>query len=391
MKLINNPKVLAATYNPVSKTKMFSVMVDFPTSLLAGLRTHRILTQGAAYEHCELNDLSLSANSARAIPTSKYLQKVVDNPFIPIWTKQQKGMSGELVENVEQINYTWLNSLDNTPTEIDNGVRNVRDNYNELLNLKVHKQNANGLLAPFAYTTCILSGTQWENFFELRCPKYHLDLAMRDFGYFRSKKEFMKELDAIIESDKAENHPSLQRAINKKERLESGELKWEDINSSEAQPEFQVIAEMIYDLYQEADWKQSKYHIPFIQQIWDNYELGVLSMLNENNSSIETLNDDRFKIYMKISASMCAKLSYDTQEKPDTLEKHLDRAQHLLDNKHSEPFSHQAVAMNEEEYQVFHKSMYKKTGQNKISQVVEHGWCYNNNGFITQRYIIENL
>jgi hypothetical protein len=37
MKLPNQPKVLAATYNPVSKTKMFSVMVDFPTVLLAEL------------------------------------------------------------------------------------------------------------------------------------------------------------------------------------------------------------------------------------------------------------------------------------------------------------------------------------------------------------------
>jgi len=84
MKLPNNPKVLAATYNPVSNTRMFSVMVDFPTVLLAEIRTHKILTQGSLYEHSEIDTLNLSANSARAIPHNKYLQKVLDNPFVPI-------------------------------------------------------------------------------------------------------------------------------------------------------------------------------------------------------------------------------------------------------------------------------------------------------------------
>ncbi|MGK3946463.1 hypothetical protein ABK046_49915, partial [Streptomyces caeruleatus] len=82
-------------------------------------------------------------------------------------------------------------------------------------------------------------------------------------------------------------------------------------------------------------------------------------------------------------ASFCAKLSFDTQEKPDTLEKHLERAQHLLDNKHSEPFSHQAVAMTESDYPIFYRSMLKAVynppfGTEKTA-VKEHGWCWNNN------------
>ena len=97
MNLPNKPKVLAATYNPVSQTKMISFLVDFPTVLLAELRTHRILTQGSLYEHSELVDFNLSANSARAIPANKYLQKILDNPFVPIWTKNQSGMNGNLL------------------------------------------------------------------------------------------------------------------------------------------------------------------------------------------------------------------------------------------------------------------------------------------------------
>ena len=107
MNLPNKPKVLAATLNTVSKTKMISFLVDFPTVLLAELRTHRILTQGSLYEHAELDDFNMSANSARAIPAKTYLQKVVDNPFIPIWTKQQKGMSGEILDIDEDLEYHY--------------------------------------------------------------------------------------------------------------------------------------------------------------------------------------------------------------------------------------------------------------------------------------------
>jgi hypothetical protein len=367
MNLPNKPKVLAATYNPISKTKMISFLVDFPTVLLAELRTHRILTQGSLYEHSELNDFNLSANSARAIPANKYLQKIKDNSFIPIWTGKQSGMSGSAVthKQLEEANHLWLNSLQNPIANQD-----VTSVVNELIELGIHKQNCSRLLAPYAYTTCIISGTEFENFFELRCPKYTSDKN----EVFFSKKAFVA---AKNNKEEGFHYPVSEEG-------------WNNINKSSAQPEFQVIAEMLYDLYQEADWKESKYHIPFIQEIWDNYELGIISMLNETNSSIETFNDDRFKIYMKISASMCAKLSYNTQDNEDTLEKHLERANMLIEHKHSEPFSHQAVAMDSTEY----FSMFKVLRVIKINDVkslkVDLGKCYNLTGFISQRYILEN-
>ena len=37
----------------------------------------------------------------------------------------------------------------------------------------------------------------------------------------------------------------------------------------------------------------------------------------------------------------------------DTLEKHLERANMLIEHKHQEPFSHQAIAMSEDEYEMF--------------------------------------
>ena len=44
-----------------------------------------------------------------------------------------------------------------------------RGHAQRLLALDVHKQELNRLLEPFLWHTVIVSATEWENFFELRC------------------------------------------------------------------------------------------------------------------------------------------------------------------------------------------------------------------------------
>ena len=171
--------------------------------------------------------------------------------------------------------------------------------------------------------------------------------------------------------------------------------------------EFQIIAEMLYDLYQEADFKETKYHIPFEDEILNKYEIDYLlqDILQERNLEVNDINWDNvwYEILMKISASMCAKLSYNTQDNEDTLEKHLERANMLIEHKHQEPFSHQAVAMDDWDYcnyckskvvskEVFIKNKHIVASNQKYDKirVNEYGWCYNLRGFISQRYILEN-
>lgn len=364
MNLPNKPKVLASTYNPVSNTKMISFLVDFPTVLLAELRTHRILTQGSLYEHSELVDFNMSANSARAIPTNKYLQKILENPFIPIWTGKQAGMSGNIINHSPTLNdldEIWGISLSD-----------IEEAYNELIKEGVHKQNANRLLSPFAYTTCIISGTEWGNFFSLRCPKYEYEINEGEILYGNSIKNIKKQMllanygTGIIENNL--------------------------VNKSTAQPEFQVIAEMLYDLYQEADWKESKYHIPFEEDIekYDIYDWR-LKATKEKWDKIPDFENvgDEVAIKMFISASMCAKLSYDTQYNPDTLEKHLERAEMLIKEKHFEPFSHQSIVMDRRDYMCF-SNTYLSKEEGELRKFTNYGKCWNLVGFISQRYILEN-
>ena len=80
----------------------------------------------------------------------------------------------------------------------------------------------------------------------------------------------------------------------------------------------------------------------------------------------------------------------------------------LIEHKHSEPFSHQAVAMTCREYTSEFFSI-RKVGENYVQKENEHliyepkedftegcklvrtnGKCFNLTGFIPQRYILEN-
>ena len=194
---------------------------------------------------------------------------------------------------------------------------------------------------------------------------------------FKSKKELLKYVHAVEAEEFKNQYDNLT------------ETDWQAINKSTAQPEFQVIAEMLYDLYQEADWKKSKYHIPFEDDIIRNFNL-IKPILELNIEDVNERAKKQYEILMKISASMCAKLSYNTQDNEDTLEKHLERAEMLMEHKHQEPFSHQAVAMTEDEYEnMFIQSIVNINGKKERKR--EMGVAYNLRGFMSQRYIIENL
>jgi len=399
MKLPNKPKVLAATYNPVSRTKMISFLVDFPTVLLAQISQQRVISQ--------LQSAESEIDYAFYSPVNNYLEKILDNPFVPIWIKQQKGMSGGILTNEEIKNATkhWLDSLKGDDNISFWKRRDVKSYYEQLLENNVHKQNANILLIPFTYTTCILTGTEWEEFFKLKCPQYKYEHWVngdwnKDWEHklFKSKKEAM-----IFGENYAKNHDNfgdLTKSV-------------EPFNLSSAQPEFQVIAEMLYDLYQEADWKDSEfengseYHIPFKEDIENLYREQLIEMCGGISGKLKGYDIEKYyNLLMLISASMCAKLSYDTQENVDTLEKHFERVNKLKESKHWEVFSHQAIAMNNEECQSFTKTYLVKEKPEEINgsllnmrgtvekcgdsyKVTEHGNCYNLKGFIPQKYFLE--
>jgi len=124
--------------------------VTFPRIVLAEFNTHRVFSRNSA--------------SSRAIPVEKQLKKVMEDPFIPIyWGKNQKGMQAER----ELLDHEQLQALCEWIVARDYAVEQAE----RLLEIGVHKQITNRLLEPFMWHTVIVTGTEWDNWWGLRCNK----------------------------------------------------------------------------------------------------------------------------------------------------------------------------------------------------------------------------
>jgi thymidylate synthase ThyX len=146
--------------------RLVSFLITFPRIVLAEAVTHRLNydSWGPDHIYCERTttpEISKNSASSRAIPFNKMLDKVKEDPFMPLWTQNQKGMQGSSVENPEDVvkaNQFWLMARDWAVAMAT-----------QLSLLNIHKQDINRLLEPFAWVTQIVTSSNWDNFFALRC------------------------------------------------------------------------------------------------------------------------------------------------------------------------------------------------------------------------------
>lgn len=126
--------------------------VTLPRIVLAELNTHRMFSRNSA--------------SSRAIPIKKMLERVTNDPFLPVfWGKNQKGMEAEVeLEPMPKVKAEaeWLRAR-------DSAVRHVERL--QLEDIDLHKQIANRILEPWLWHTVIVTATEWDNFWGLRCHK----------------------------------------------------------------------------------------------------------------------------------------------------------------------------------------------------------------------------
>lgn len=122
--------------------------VTLPRIILSEFNTHRVLSRNSA--------------SSRAIPVEKRIASVEADPFVPeAFGKNKGGMqaSEDLdVTESERAKEVWMEAC-----------RDAVASARKLANLGVHKQLANRVIEPFCWHTIICSGTEWENYFALRC------------------------------------------------------------------------------------------------------------------------------------------------------------------------------------------------------------------------------
>lgn len=171
-------KVLADSRSPAGH-RLTTLEATFPRFVLAEFNTHRVFSRNSA--------------SSRAIPIAKQLRRVLDDPYVPIeFGSNQPGMqAGPALdgEKREAAQREWLSARDDAVrrvlglvagpdalspgTDLHEALEQVeaaiRDRAQPTEWLNVHKQVANRLLEPFMWHTVIVTATEWDNFWNLRC------------------------------------------------------------------------------------------------------------------------------------------------------------------------------------------------------------------------------
>lgn len=117
--------------------------------------------------HCELmthREFGKNAASSRAIPIEKVIQRVLEDPAMPVWWgKNQSGMQA-----LEELDLAGkIAAMDIWLAARDKAVEQAR----RMVAFGVHKQIVNRLLEPWCWMTVIMSGTNHAHFFKLRAHK----------------------------------------------------------------------------------------------------------------------------------------------------------------------------------------------------------------------------
>jgi thymidylate synthase ThyX len=333
-------KIIADSINPFGH-RITTMVVTMPRIVLSEFNTHRMFSRNSA--------------SSRAIPFEKMVKSVKENPFIPIaWQKDHKGMQGtEYLTGdfeIQEAIATWLITRDKAVHEAKN-----------LNRIGATKQLCNRLLEPFMYHTVIVTATEWENFFKLRCPKYHIENIDKQ-QYFRSKKD------------------AEQYCMEKGENIGMTNLDWLQLNESQAEIHIQAVAEAMWDAYNESTPKQleaGEWHIPFGDNIPYFESNKLWKLLNKEKSD----DNPQTEVKVKIATARCARVSYTVigENKEHDYEADIKLHDKLMSSGHWSPFEHCAKAMSERDLDNY---LVIKNG------VTIPGMCDNFQGFISYRSLL---
>lgn len=247
-----------------SGDRLTTFVCSYPRFIHAQVLTHRAFSRNSA--------------SSRAIPTKKLIDMVRQDPAAPIrFGKNQPGMvAGDLCDGETAIKAleVWYKAKDM-----------ALDAAEVMAELGVAKETVNRILEPYQYITTIITATEFQNFFKLRC-------------------------------------------------------------ADDAQPEIQKLACMMQDALAASSpqlVEPNGLHLPLIQS--DEHVLSANSLeWNEPlGFSCNLLDNDTAK---KVSVARCARVSYLTHEGKRDLSKDIELHDRLLKDGHMSPFEHVAFALS---------------------------------------------
>lgn len=279
-------KILADSISTAGH-RLTTYVATFPRITLSEANTHRVLSR--------------NSGSSRAIPLSRQIIRVLDDPFVPSqFGINQAGMqaasslSGDRHHEAVTI---WLQARDRAVAaayELVLGrskflatfgvqprrelLRSTAPRLATLLDeggvLNVHKQVVSRLLEPFMWQTVIISATEWSNFFALR------------------------------------THP-------------------------DAQPEIQVVAGMMQAAYGASTptpVEAGRWHLPLLQP---------------DERALAAADPD---FWVKVVVGRCARVSYLTHDGVRDPAKDIELYERLVSSGHMSPLEHAARPMTEAEF-----------------------------------------
>lgn len=139
-------KIIEDSISEMGK-RITTFQLMYPRFIHSELMTHRVFSR--------------NASSSRAIPVSKMISMVREEPAMPIhWGKNQPGMqakeeiSSDILLHAEGL---WLRAA-----------HRAADIAQQMNDIGLHKQVANRILEPFQHISVVLTATEFDNWFELR-------------------------------------------------------------------------------------------------------------------------------------------------------------------------------------------------------------------------------
>lgn len=335
--------------------RISTMQVTFPRFILAELNTHRMFSRNSA--------------SSRAIPFNKMVKMVQENPFVPIaWQKDHKGMQGtEYLDDLGQqfSRDIWLTARNSAVSGAE-----------ALSKQEVTKQLCNRPLETYMWHTVLITSTEWENFFDLRCSQYVVQENGKDI-YYRSKKDLLKSI---------EEFPHIHEAVSNRTKVQ-----WLEGNKGQAEIHMMALAEAMWDCMNESvpvQLEAGMWHVPFgnvfpsdedISYELNRYDRGVVDYDGVLNDKI------------KVATARCARISYQLpgeEDKPANYANDIKLHDRLLQSKHMSPFEHCARAMTKEEDMAYTKTYGVPTKAKP--QTIEYSWCLNFRGWIQYRALIDH-
>ncbi|QVG64342.1 putative thymidylate synthase [Acinetobacter phage Bestia] len=306
-------KVIADSISP-SGQRITTFEIEYPRFILAELNTHKMLEK--------------NSSSSRAIPITKMIEQIQNNMALPLyWGSKKAGMqAGAEITNAQDFGqgaYHWCGAA-----------KDVEARVLVLDKQGYHKQVVNRLLEPFQMMKTVITGTDWDNFFNLRI------------------------------------HP-------------------------DAQPEFCMLAYKMYMAMQDSTpvkLVSGQWHLPFVHTFISKegvqyYSDGINPLSGGKQLSLEEA--------IRVSASCCAQTSYrksdDSLEKADKIFDMLIKADVL----HASPFGHLAtpiVSVNDTVNEIYKNLTDDFTWELGVTHMRRGGILCSGNltGWISYRHLIPN-